>query len=102
MDAPHTWLGGSQAVLLAAPARAGRMAAPDTDAFINLLAELRAIVFCGRRAQYAERFLSIPVKTFRTSHPGAMAYNRPKYRKDLHDTLASVHAYISTSSRSVD
>lgn len=89
MDAPHTWLGGSQAVLLAAP-------------FINLLAELRAIVFCGRRAQYAERFLSIPVKTFRTSHPGAMAYNRPKYRKDLHDTLASVHAYISTSSRSVD
>jgi len=72
-----------------------RMAAPDTNAFIDLLAELRAVVLCGRRAQYAESYLSIRVRTFRTYHPGARAYRRQEYRKHLHDTLAAVRAYIS-------
>lgn len=72
-----------------------RMAAPETNAFIDLLPELRAVVFCGRRAQVAERYLTIRMKSFRTFHPGAMAYNRPVYRKHLHDTFAAVRAQIS-------
>lgn len=72
-----------------------RTAAPDTNAFIDLLPELRAVVLCGRLAQYAERFLSIRVKAFRTYHPGTRAYRRQEYRKHLHDTLATVRAYIS-------
>jgi hypothetical protein len=72
-----------------------RLAAKDTQGFLNLLPELRAVTFCGRRAQVAERYLSIKARTFRTFHPGAMAYNRPILREHIHATFKAVYDHIS-------
>ena len=72
-----------------------RLAAPDTQDFLNLLPELRAVTFCGRRAQLAEPYLSIKAQTFRTFHPGARAYNRLVCRDDMHGTFKAVNSLIS-------
>jgi uracil-DNA glycosylase len=68
-----------------------RAAAPFTQAFIDLLPKLKVIVFCGRRAQRAEQYLSISVPTLRTFHPGAMAYSHQRLRKHLQRTFAEAH-----------
>ncbi len=72
-----------------------RLAARDTQDFLNLLPELRAVTFCGRLAQRAERHLSIKAQTFRTFHPGARAYNRLAFRDHMHETFKAVNSLIS-------
>ncbi len=71
-----------------------RDAAPYTQAFIDQLKALRAVVFCGRRAQLGARYVRLPggVEKFETFHPGAMAYNRPRLRAHLHETFAKARA----------
>jgi hypothetical protein len=71
-----------------------RAAAPYTQQFIDLLADLTAVVFCGKRAQAAERYLSIRARVFRTFHPGAMAYNHPHLREHLRQTFAEASALV--------
>jgi len=63
--------------------------APDTQAFIDLLPCLKAVVFCGRRAQVAIPHLRWRngVRVFSTFHPGAMAYNRQHLREHIHQTF---------------
>jgi uracil-DNA glycosylase len=80
----------------ASPAQV-RAAAPYTQRFIDLLMNLKVVVFCGKRAQLAERYLSVGVPTLLTYHPGAMAYNRPHCREHLHATFAAAHALIGRS-----
>ena len=72
-----------------------QLAARDTQDFLNLLPELRAVTFCGRLAQRAERHLSIKAQTFRTYHPGARAYNRLALRNHMHETFQAVNCLIS-------
>lgn len=72
-----------------------RSAIPYTQDFIDLLTNLRAIVFCGRRAQIARPLLKLDCKVFETYHPGAMAYNRRYCRDHLHATFAQVGRIIS-------
>jgi hypothetical protein len=75
-----------------------RAAAPYTQAFIDLLSRLEVIVFCGRRAQRAEQYLSIRVPTLRTFHPGAMAYNHQHLREHLQRTFAEAHDLLQRAS----
>jgi hypothetical protein len=70
-----------------------RAAAPLTQQFVDLLPALKVVVFCGRRAQIAEQFLSIRVPTLRTFHPGAMAYNHRRLREHLQWTFAEARRY---------
>ena len=84
----------------ASPAQV-RAAAPYTQRFVDLLMNLEVVVFCGKRAQLAERYLSIGVATLLTYHPGAMAYNRPRCRKHLNSTFAAAHALIGRSASRV-
>jgi hypothetical protein len=49
----------------------------------NLLPNLRTVTFCGRRTQLMESYLSIDARTYRTFHPGAMAYNRATLREHM-------------------
>jgi uracil-DNA glycosylase len=57
----------------------------DTEEFIAALPKLRVIVFCGRKAQRARKFIRVPptVGVIETFHTGAQAYNRPHQRDDI-------------------
>ena len=70
---------------------------PDTQEFIARLPALKAIVFCGRRAQRARMFLTIPsdIELFETYHTGAMAYNHAEYRDHIQRTFRGVRNHLS-------
>ena len=72
-----------------------RAAAGYTQEFINLLPDLRAVVFCGRRAQIARPHLKIDCEVFETFHPGAMAYNHQRCKDHMHATFTAVSRQIS-------
>jgi hypothetical protein len=72
-----------------------RAAAPCTQQFIDLSLELKVVVFCGRRAQLAEPFLTIRAPTLGTFHPGAMAYNHRRFREHLQRTFAEAYELLS-------
>ena len=72
-----------------------RRAVSCTQAFINLLPDLKAVVFCGRRAQAAAGLLNFNAARFYTFHTGAMSYNRLRCREDIRKTFSAVHARIS-------
>ena len=69
-----------------------RNAITDTQDFVNCLPKLAAVVFCGRSAQHARKFLhfSDEVKLFCTFHTGAQSYNRIQYRDHIHETFKEV------------
>ena len=69
-----------------------RAAIPDTQAFVDALPNLKAIVFCGRKAQRAIKCLRVPatVTKFETFHTGAQAYNHQRRQKDIHETFRKV------------
>jgi uracil-DNA glycosylase len=73
-----------------------REAAPYTAHFLNLLPSLKVIVFCGKRAQLAARYLPFiaNVMTLMTYHPGAMAYNRVLLREHMQDAFRSAARMI--------
>ena len=66
-----------------------KAAAPDTQAFISRLERLMVIVFCGRQAQRAIRYLNIPngIEMLMTFHTGAKAYNHLHMRDHIHRTF---------------
>lgn len=76
-----------------------REAAPYTQAFIDLLPELRVVVFCGRRAQLAIPHLHIRVPILTTYHPALRPYRQPRCREHLHATMAEAHAMLEPGSR---
>ncbi|HTT84077.1 MAG TPA: uracil-DNA glycosylase [Rhizomicrobium sp.] len=75
-------------------------AAPDTRAFLALLPELKAVVFCGRSAQRAERHLSLPpnVKVFKTYHPALRSYRQPHCKADISRTFTAAFEYCAKPS----
>jgi hypothetical protein len=74
-----------------------RDALPALQAFIDQLPKLAVVVFCGWSAQRASNYVDLPsrVQVLRTFHPGAMAYNRPAYRADIHATFEKVRRLIA-------
>lgn len=72
-----------------------REAAFATQAFIDRLPELRAVVFGGRRAQQAIASLTFPasVEVFSTFHPAARSYWRK--RDHIHRTFRAVARHVS-------
>jgi uracil-DNA glycosylase len=74
-----------------------RDAVPASQAFIDCLARLRVVVFCGRKAQRAAPFLRFPagVEPLSTFHPGARSYNRSKCRDHMHMTFKQAHGLIA-------
>jgi hypothetical protein len=66
-----------------------REAIPASQAFIDRLQKLVAVVFCGRSAQRAQKSLRLPpgVVAFCTFHPGAQAFNNPRCRADINETF---------------
>jgi hypothetical protein len=79
-----------------------RRAAPDTQEFINLLPNLRAILFCGNAAKKALRWLVIPttITVFKTAHTGAQAYNRAHLRSDIHQTFRAAAKLLNSAGES--
>ena len=75
-----------------------RDALPALQAFIDQLPKLAVVVFCGRSAQRASNQVDLPsrVKVLETFHPGAMAYNRPTYRADIHATFEKARRLIAS------
>jgi hypothetical protein len=65
-------------------------AAPDTQAFIDLLPNLRVVVFCGRKAQQARPGLRFRpgIAVRETFHPGAQSWNHSSRREHLLATFA--------------
>lgn len=72
-----------------------RTSAPYTQQFIDLLPELKAVVFCGDVALQAIRFLDIRCRVFATYHPSARVFNRPEYREHILATFAKVKKHIT-------
>ena len=66
-----------------------RAAAADTQAFIDTLRQLRVVVFCGRKAQLAQKCIRLPafVQGLSTFHPGAMSYNHRDRREHMQMTF---------------
>jgi hypothetical protein len=66
-----------------------REAIPASQAFIERMQKLIAVVFCGRSAQRAQKSLRLPpgVVAFCTFHPGAQAFNNPRCRADINETF---------------
>jgi len=75
-----------------------RDALPALQAFIDQLPKLAVVVFCGRSAQRASNHVDLPsrVQVLKTFHPGAMAYNRPTYRADIHATFEKARRLIAS------
>jgi len=75
-----------------------RDALPALQAFIDQLSKLAVVVFCGRSAQRASNHIDLPsgVQVLRTFHPGAMAYNHPAYRADIHATFERARRLIAS------
>ncbi|GAB5505925.1 MAG: hypothetical protein Rhirs2KO_10880 [Rhizobiaceae bacterium] len=73
-----------------------RAAAGHTQAFIELLPHLKAIVFCGRRAQVARPLLRMPCEVSETFHPGAMAYNRQHLREHMQRVFVQIGQTLRT------
>jgi uracil-DNA glycosylase len=73
-------------------------AAPDLQAFINLLPKLEVMVFCGLSAQRAIDLIRLPsrVQVLRTYHPGQLAYRQPKCRAVIHATFKQARRLISS------
>ncbi len=73
-------------------------ALPETKAFIQKLQNLRVVVLCGRRAQWASEslrtFLPTNVELKETFHPGAKAYNKPVLRRHMECTFTEVARII--------
>lgn len=65
-----------------------REAIPDTQALIGRLGNLKVVVFCGLKAQWAKKDLRLPpgVVALCTYHTGGRAYHG-HYREDIHDTF---------------
>jgi hypothetical protein len=59
---------------------------------VDALPNLKAIVFCGRKAQRAIKCLRVPatVTKFETFHTGAQAYNHQRRQKNIHETFRKV------------
>ena len=74
-----------------------RDAAPDTQAFIDLLPALKVVILCGKRAQQAEKFLSLKphVQLLKTYHSGAQSYNHQRLRDHVHATFAEARCLLS-------
>jgi uracil-DNA glycosylase len=64
-----------------------REAIPDTQAFIDTLPNLRVVVFCGRKAQQAMKYLRLPLGgvALCTYHPGSQSYSH--HREEIHETF---------------
>ena len=75
-----------------------RDALPALQAFIDQLPKLAVVVFCGRNAQRASNHIVLPsrVQVLKTFHPGAMAYNRPTCRADIHATFEKACRLIAS------
>jgi len=73
-----------------------RAAAHVTQEFVDMLANLKAVTFCGRRAQVMLPLLkfSAGVGVFSTFHPGAQSFNRERCRSDILATFREVRASI--------
>jgi hypothetical protein len=71
-------------------------AVPYTQAFIDKLENLRAVVYCGRRAQIAQRHLKLPSSVYEliTFHPGPQAFNQPRCRDDIRTTFKKAYELI--------
>lgn len=74
-----------------------RNASEDTNKLIDLLQSLKVIIFCGRKAQSARKFLRIPthVKVLETFHPGAMSYNHKDKQEHIHKTFREAREIIT-------
>lgn len=79
-----------------------RAAAPLTQALVDMLANLKAVTFCGRRAQVMLPLLKFGtgVRVFSTFHPGAQSFNRERCRNDVLSTFREVRASIQRPSSS--
>ena len=75
-----------------------REAAIHTQAFINRLPKLRAVVFCGRQAQRAAQYLKLPpeVRAPRTFHSGAQSYNHSRCRDHILATFKEARELTSS------
>jgi uracil-DNA glycosylase len=80
-----------------ASARQITLALPETQAFLDRLSVVKAVVFCGRKAWLAKPGLQLPANTsaFLTSHPGAQAYNHERHRVDIDQTFKAAYDLIS-------
>jgi hypothetical protein len=69
-----------------------RESIPDTQALIDRLPHLKAVIFCGEKAREAFWHLRLrnEVSPFGTSHTGAKAYNKLHLREDIHDKFLQV------------
>ena len=72
-------------------------AVPETQAFLDRLTRLRAVIFCGQKARFAEPRLRLPegAVAFRTAHTGAQAYNLPRHREDINRTFKAAYEWVS-------
>jgi hypothetical protein len=72
-------------------------AIPYTQLFIDRLPKLMVVVFCGRRAQRARKYLKLPpaVHQLLTFHTGAKAFNHLRCRQDIEAKFREAHQIIS-------
>ena len=73
-------------------------AIPETQAFLDRIPKLKAIVFGGRKAALAKAKLQLPasVSAFVTFHPGAQSYNHERCRLHIAQTFQAVQTVVST------
>jgi hypothetical protein len=76
-----------------------RAAVPGTQAFIDALPQLVAVVFCGQSAQRAAALVGLPpgVQAFLTYHPGAQSYYHAHLREHMEGTYRKVAALLADS-----
>jgi hypothetical protein len=72
-----------------------REAISDTQAFIDSLPNLRVVVFCGRKAEQARKYLQLRlgVVSLSTYHPGAQSYNH--HHEEIHATFREVSRLLA-------
>lgn len=75
-----------------------REAIPYTQPFLDALPKLRAVVFCGRKAQLSARLLNFSEnqKIFSTFHPGARSFNQRRCREHIYATFSDVCNFLKT------
>jgi hypothetical protein len=76
-----------------------REAVPYTQAFIDVLPDLRAIIFYGRRGHRAMPFQRIPrgSEALATFHPAARSYSRTACRVHMEQTFAEAFELLIAS-----
>ena len=71
-------------------------AIPYTQAFVDELKSLRVVVYCGRLAQRAQKYLRFPagVHQLMTFHLGSQSFNHPRCRKDIQATFKRAYDLV--------